>query len=78
MGKKVKSKEFEVTIMEKLIRAICIYASNIQDEVIGLEPKSDIRDWDFSILARQTDELSKVIQTIETIRRTQKINFEGK
>lgn len=59
--------------MKSLIQVLLTRVKYVHEEVNGLTPDTDIRYWDFEGLIYQAQELLKVVQAIETLRRAQKL-----
>lgn len=57
--------------MKSLIQVLIARAEHVYEEVNGLTPNTDIRNWCFEDLTYQAQELIKVVQAIETLRRAQ-------
>ena len=64
------------TNMKSLIQVLIARAEHVYEEVNGLTPNTDIRDWSFEDLTYQAQELIKVVQAIETLRRAQELTEE--
>lgn len=62
--------------MEALIRVLLARAEHVYEETNGLTPHTDVRNWDFGDLVYQAEELLKVVQAIETLRRAQELTEE--
>lgn len=63
--------------MKSLIQVLITRAKNVYEEVNGLTPNTDITNWSFEDLTYQAQELLKVIQTVETLRRAQELAPES-
>jgi hypothetical protein len=59
--------------MKYLIRVLLARAEHVYEETNGLDANTDIRNWDFEGLKHQAEELLKVVQAIETLRRAQEL-----
>ena len=64
--------------MKSLIQVLIARAEHVYEEVNGLTPNTDIRNWSFEDLTYQAQELIKVVQAIETLRRAQELTEEQK
>ena len=62
--------------MKSLIQVLIARAEHVYEEVNGLTPNTDVRNWDFGDLVYQAEELLKVVQAIETLRRAQELTEE--
>ena len=62
--------------MESLIQVLLARAEHVYEEIYGLTPNTDIRNWSFENLTCQAQELLKVVQAIETLRRAQELTEE--
>lgn len=62
--------------MKSLISVLLARAEHVYEETNGLDVNTDIRSWDFSDLKYQAEELLKVVQAIETLRRAQELAEE--
>lgn len=62
--------------MKSLIQVLIARAEHVYEEVNGLTPNTDIRNWSFDDLTYQAQELLKVVQAIETLRRAQELTEE--
>ena len=63
--------------MKSLIQVLITRAKNVYEEVNGLTPNTDITNWSFEDLTYQAQELLKVVQTIETLRRAKELAPES-
>lgn len=55
--------------MKSLIQVLIARAEHIYEEVNGLTSNTDIYKWNFEALTYQAEELLKVVQAIETLRK---------
>ena len=62
--------------MKSLIQVLIARAEHVYEETNGLTSNTDIRNWSFEGLTYQAQELFKVIQAIETLRRAQELTEE--
>ena len=62
--------------MKSLIQVLLARAEHVYEEVNGLTPNTDVQDWSFGDLIYQAQELLKVVQAIETLRRAQELTEE--
>ena len=62
--------------MKSLIQVLLARAEHVYEETNGLTSNTNINNWDFSGLVYQAEELLKVVQAIETLRRAQELTEE--
>ena len=62
--------------MKSLIQVLLARAEHVYEETNGLTFNTDISSWDFSDLVYQAEELIKVVQAIETLRRAHELTEE--
>ena len=62
--------------MESLIQVLLARAEHVYEATEGLNTYTNINKWDFSDLKYQAEELLKVVQAIETLRRAQELTEE--